>query len=357
MRETAVEQHFSAGRPSAPMDLPEGAVIGTDGSGGPHSAEPRLRRCGWGFVVLDHNLETIATGQGPLHYHKQTVPLSELEAVKVAVLSTQGNITVVIDNAVIVRGIRKGPHAKHRFNTHAWKLFWECVGDGVVTAVKVKSHQTAEAARDAGVEHQHWLANHLADQLADEAALSAQLPAQDIIAVQQEDRRAREVQEHLRAVAFAVAQAAPLLYGPSTRLERAQEARARAQDRRAALEAALATTQHRWCAVSGRCLTCLRGPAQSCTKGAFLRTECEGRPHQIHSSHRLRRHRGLWFCVHCGATGSRRFSARGLGGPCHPPTPSGTRTITRLLAGVLPYHRQAWPDEEEEEASGLVLVS
>ena len=47
MREPSGSFFFSAGRPSNPMDLPAGAIIGTDGSGGPHSAEPRLRRCGW----------------------------------------------------------------------------------------------------------------------------------------------------------------------------------------------------------------------------------------------------------------------------------------------------------------------
>ena len=203
------------------------------------------------------NLETIATGKGPLRYFKQTVPLSELEAVKVAVLSTRGNITVCIDNAAIVRGIQKGPHAKHTNNAHAWKLFWECVGGRVVTAVKVKSHQTAAEASAAGVEHRHWLANHLADELADEAALAAQLLAQDITAVQQADKRVLEVQQHLLAVAFAAAQRAQHLYGPITRLERAREARARAQGRKEALEAALATTRHRWCADSGRCLSCL----------------------------------------------------------------------------------------------------
>ena len=86
------------------------------------------------------------------------------------------------------------------------------MGDRVVTAVKVKSHQTVEEASTAGVEHRHWLANHLADELADGAALEAQLPAQDITAVQQADKRLLEVQEHLLAVTFAVAQrsAAPL---------------------------------------------------------------------------------------------------------------------------------------------------
>ena len=65
MRESGSSTEFTTGRPSLPMALPPEAIIGTDGSGGCYSAEPRLRRCGWGFVVLNRDLETIGTGKGP----------------------------------------------------------------------------------------------------------------------------------------------------------------------------------------------------------------------------------------------------------------------------------------------------
>ena len=96
-----------------------------------------------------------------------------------------------------------------------------------MTAIKIKSHLDETAALQAGVERLHWRANSLADELAEAAALEAQLPPEAVMAVQAADRKAYLVQEHLLAVAAAVAQDAARLYGPSTRLERAREARAR----------------------------------------------------------------------------------------------------------------------------------
>ncbi len=333
-------------------------VAASDGSGGPHSVDPRVRRCGWGFVVVGPDGAEVASAPGPLDYWKQTVPLAELAAVTALLLCTVGNVTVIIDNATVVEGIQKGPDHKHSTNKHAWKLLWATVGDRRLEAIKVKSHLDEAAAAATGVPWLHWRANALADGLAERAAMAAQLPAEDLEAVRWVDTRARAVQEHLLAVSMAVAKEAGRLYGPSARLERAREARQRAEARRARLEATLATTAHRWCPSSGRCLACLKTPSREVPKAAFLATACAGVPHQIHSSHALEKHRGLWFCGHCGATGVSRFSAhRGLGAPCHPPTTSGKVMLTRLRAGKLPYGRSAWPDEAVEESSGLELVA
>ena len=64
MQATDSRMEFTGGRPSQPIVLPPGAIVGTDGSGGRHSAEPRLRRCGWGVVVLDSERHTVAMGKG-----------------------------------------------------------------------------------------------------------------------------------------------------------------------------------------------------------------------------------------------------------------------------------------------------
>ncbi len=273
-------------------------------------------------------------------------------------MCTVGDLTVVIDNAAVVLGIQKGPTHKHDTNCHAWRVFWALVGDRRITAIKVKSHHDEAAAAEAGVLWLHWRENTLADQLAEAAALAAQFAAEDLEAVRWVDSRAQAVQEHLLAVSMAVAQEAGRLYGPSSRLERAREARKRTQERRARLAAALAGTARRWCPNLGRCLVCLRGPTRELPREALLNTAFAGQPHHIHSSHDLRCHRGLWFCGHCGATGVRRFTAqRGLAAPCHPPAASSKVMLTRLLAGKLPYGRSAWPDEAVEEELGLELVA
>ena len=82
--------------------------------------------CGPQRAVGDHR-----DRQRPFNFLETDGAASELEAVKAAVLSTTGAITMVTDNAAIVRGICKGPHAKHDTNAHAWTVFWECVG-GIV---------------------------------------------------------------------------------------------------------------------------------------------------------------------------------------------------------------------------------
>ncbi len=295
-------------------------------------------------------------GAGPLDYWKQTVPLSELVAATAALLCTVGDVTLVIDNADVVAGIRAGPHHKHKTNVHAWRVFWRTAGDRRLTVHKVKSHLSEEAAAEAGVEPLLWFANASADRLAEHAAQEAQLSQEDVAAVQAADRKATQVLEHLTAVAFHVAQDARRLYGPANRLERAREARDRAEARKGRLETALSNTTHQWCEAKNRCQACFLGPQKGQPREAFLLTACTGRPFQIHDSHSLKRHRGLWFCSVCGGTGSRRFSARGLGGPCHPASTTGRRTLQRLQEGRLPYHVSAWPDEGAEEAFGLELV-
>ena len=221
---------------------------------------------------------------------------------------------------------------------------------------KIKSHLTEAEAADGGVDPLHWFANDSADRLAERAAQEAQLSQEDVQAVQAADKKATAVLQHLTAVAFSVAKDARTLYGPANRLERAREARERAAERRGRLEAALSTTAHLWCETRHRCKTCFLGPRRGQPREDFLGTACTGRPYQIHSSHSLKRHRGLWFCAVCGGTGSRRFAARGLGGPCHPASATGRRTLQRLQEGRLPYHVAAWPDEGAEEAFGLELV-
>ena len=102
MRPVRGQATFTGCGPSEPYQVKPDMVVATDGSGGPHSADPRIRRCGWGFVILGPNGEEKASGSGPLDYWKQTVPLAELAAVTAVLLTTVGNLTVVIDNASIV---------------------------------------------------------------------------------------------------------------------------------------------------------------------------------------------------------------------------------------------------------------
>ena len=85
---------------------------------GAHSREPRLRQRGRGFAILLAANNVLGTGPGPLHCWKQAVPLAGLEAAKAAVLSTRGAIHLLVDNASVVKGIRRGFGFKHTSNFH-----------------------------------------------------------------------------------------------------------------------------------------------------------------------------------------------------------------------------------------------
>jgi len=76
--------------------LPANAVAATDGSGGPNSRDPRLRRVGWGAVVSNGRLEPIAWASGGVE-GPQTVPRSELQAVLWLVSHTSGDVVVYVD--------------------------------------------------------------------------------------------------------------------------------------------------------------------------------------------------------------------------------------------------------------------
>eukprot|EP00973_Karenia_brevis_P006737 915281-Karenia_brevis.AAC.1 len=87
--------------------------IYTDGSGGTHSGDPRLRRCGWAWVINSANGEM---GHAPVGYYgeygslggRQTVPRAELTAVMNALLAVEqygqrdNIVTIWSDSRIVV---------------------------------------------------------------------------------------------------------------------------------------------------------------------------------------------------------------------------------------------------------------
>ncbi len=353
MAPTQGEVVYLGGSPTKPVVLGAGDIVATDGSGGSFSSEPRLRRCGWGFVVLTPGLAVRSCGWGPLHLWKQTVPLAELQAVQSALLATEGPITVAVDSVIVAKGIRRGPSFRHSFNQYRWRVFWECAANRQITVVKVRSHVPAATAVSKGYDPQLWLANELADKLADEAARRAQLPARNIQEVAAADKLTLEVQQHILTVAHSVCQASKELYGPSSVGDRGVEARGRQAARRSELASAIAQSMHRFSQQRFRCLDCHGAPGMGAeARLAFFRSPCPKLPLQVHPSHKVARHRGLLWCTVCGKTGSQRFES--FRAECGAPTAHGRRVLDKLRAGRLPPGHKAWPDDEE--GTGLELV-
>ncbi len=116
---------LSRGSSDEPVALDAGMTIATDGSGGAFSSDPRLRRCGWGFMVLDGAGQEVCPGRGPLLGWRQTVPLAELAAVRALLHVTTGPIQVYIDSKVVVKGIHRGASWRHTRNAYQWEDVWK----------------------------------------------------------------------------------------------------------------------------------------------------------------------------------------------------------------------------------------
>jgi hypothetical protein len=153
-------------------------ILGTDGSGGEHSSDRRLRSCGWGvcWVKAKPRIEALFGLAGSLPFTTQTVPLAELYALFQAVtLSPEADVLqIFVDASYVVDNYNKGPKHCLAYVSHAalrCRVF-DRVADlesrGVcVIVTKVKAHNEDGKHEAVGA---HTFANIVADTLADSAA-------------------------------------------------------------------------------------------------------------------------------------------------------------------------------------------
>ena len=181
----------------------------TDGSGGQHSADPRLRRCGWGFVVLapppgwttdaeddgesggfiecedddDGGKVTVYfAGYGALVGAVQRVGRAELVAVTQLLATTAGPMKVWVDYQAVVDGFTRGPtHTMTSRMADLWVEFWDALearpgGKAAISIAKVKAHVAEDVARQQGC-IRTWHGTRLADIQAGMGADLHQIPA------------------------------------------------------------------------------------------------------------------------------------------------------------------------------------
>ena len=88
--------------------------ICTDGSGGLHSSDVDLRRCGWAVVQTDDATDpkTWRWIAAPLAGSSQTVPRAELTAVLMVIRCAAGDCQAFTDHINIVKTIREGDWKK-----------------------------------------------------------------------------------------------------------------------------------------------------------------------------------------------------------------------------------------------------
>jgi len=188
------------------------ARIYTDGSGGIHSSDPRLRRCGLSAVLYDG--EDRGSLRGPLYGTRQTTPRAELTAVVEVVERYAGAILqfqtpIITDCMYVVRGILERFHVAgtrqppRSTNKDLWARLTSAAHtrDGNLNLstliVKVASH-LADVHVQRGLITQFDLeGNAIADDLAGKAAVQAQVSPDAAAAVKEADSRAKRIAKHL----------------------------------------------------------------------------------------------------------------------------------------------------------------
>ena len=150
-------------------------VFGSDGSGGPFSQEPRVRRCSWSVVAVSkqHPTQILGTISGLL-VGKQTVPAAEAFAFKELLGRSHGPVTLVVDAKYVInkwQKIRNPDNIYEGSNPEIWTQIADHQ-NREVSLIKIKSHLKREQ-----FEHLHgsdnvwqWWVNFYADDICDQRA-------------------------------------------------------------------------------------------------------------------------------------------------------------------------------------------
>ena len=153
----------------------------SDGSGGVHSRDPLLRRCGWGFIGMDHLTPLVGKGGG-LPGYMQTVPRAELYAVIALLrLRPQGSFTRIgVDCKYIVTGSLRSPAlVATRDNADLWEEYFSLINakNLEVRIFKIyKSHCGIGDITSGRISLQDFLGNTFADAFARRGAAAWAFP-------------------------------------------------------------------------------------------------------------------------------------------------------------------------------------
>ena len=323
--------------------LPEGAIAGTDGSGGAWGKDPRLRRTAWAFIVTTAKCVPVAHSRGPTK-GKQSVVRAELTAICNLVRSTQGSLTVFVDAQYVTKGFADGPLKPHACHTDLWSLLW---GDllhrqGQVKVVKVPSHTRPHDLVGGMITVEQFVLNEWADQLAEKAAEENQFHDLVALLVSEVDKLAWAVQERLAAIVGHVA---------ATKSERVGQgefyklrAKGRKRKRQEALAQMVANSEHLVAMPAARAVCSVCSKASSWVRAsAWLVKPCI--PPEVkldfHPSHQMQAINSVHYCRLCGSWATQRL--RQLCKVCPGHATSGGKKVLRALSkGRPPPGSRAW---------------
>jgi len=316
--------------------LRAGDVLATDGSGGPFSADPRLRRASFAVVVLSGDLRLLGFVGGTVT-GKQTTNRAELVAVLVAHLRTSGSATVVVDSSYVQQPFAKDTDGGLCQATHL--DLWAEVRQrrqqrqGELTLFKIRSHLGLAQALAEGFSPRAWLANHLADAVAGYVAEEAQPQPAACSEVAAIDGKARAILRRLVAVIRQLPEK------PRLRASRrkAPEVELGPEDARGQEDPEI----HRGAFKIGswRGCTCCRS---SSLHGQPLPSACTeaSQPARAHPSHTMVLVGAIWVCTRCGGWAKSVFKK--LESRCREPTHSGSAALQAFGRGQKPQGLLHW---------------
>ena len=213
----------------------EGCLMGGHGSGGERTKDPRLRRCGFGLVVLEPQQELpgdcMQKEPSGDRRHKElsgdrsrlirkiyfgSVPgaqnsyRAEANALLHALTYTNGNTSLVLDCKGVIRQYNKGPRTNLKHDGLLWAAIFRAKqsriarGGGVITLIWTPSHKTHQVLLSRGIPLSHWVVNTLADSLAGKGARESAMEQDQIDLVLGNEKRAHAILRRLVFVAVSV---------------------------------------------------------------------------------------------------------------------------------------------------------
>ena len=357
---------------------PHTGELFTDGSGGIHTADPRIRRCGWAVVMAQRTPQqsAISIGEmwGTLGGPQQTVPRAELYAVRMAVKHTAGPITIFSDCKYVVDGYHKGrDHTVQGSNGDLWLELWQaCQGrEGTVTMAKVKAHTSEEEVQAGLISRYHQAGNKLSDEYAGKGSQLHQVPEDVVAQITDIDKMATCVLLRLQVINMACAKEFHNLKSrrqeaPGQAVAPLQAQRPRSLAQRAQEKLTLLGHKINISHVKLACTQCYQSRPVKEALAWVKEGQCPGPPapstgssgaprpptthkqgHQrfgqgtVHETHRTTLIKGLLFCWGCGGFSVNKV--RALAKPCAPLKCKRAR-LTRVRRGLPPTSSVQWPE-------------
>ena len=316
------------------IEVPPGAFAATDGSGGEHSSDPRLRRAGFGLCLFAADFAILGTIYGTVA-GPQTVNRAELVAVLVLLARTTGRLQCFVDSAFVLRPFATdtdpiGGRVRHHLDVWGGiHRLRSAGGRDEVQLIKVKSHLGCDEALAQGHSLQGWFANLAADKLALQAANRAALPPEVVNKVAAIDLKAKKVQRRLAAILAAEPEK------PRRRYSR-RVAEKPVQPPPSPPPPPVHPAGFRRGRWSG-CTACLwsawdRPLPSACHLAA--------KPGKVHHSHSVVQFKSIWVCLKCGGW-AKQFMVK-LAKPCKQPTHSGAAALAAIARGEQPQGLLAW---------------